>query len=1077
MHTVGAWLRRLQRCLVPALALALAAGVPSAALSLDYHFRSPPKGTAIAVSAQVLSEQERAFIAALPELRVAVALRASQPYEVIGADGEVSGIHAEMLGALAQAFGLRIKPVVLPDWSSALAAVREKQADIVLTVGVTAERLQYLAFTLGATPLPGGLFARRGAEVDLTHARIALERDYQAHEHVRRQYPQATIVTVETTIDALRAVGTGQADAYLGSLLVASDLLAHDPVPGIELNRLHGYGTGYNHFGVRKDWAPLATILNKGMQSVRASGDSALTAALGAALPKGVSLRPPLALSDGESAVLAHTPVWRIGAVRGLALLNDIDANGLHSGIAAEYSEQVAGRLGVATQPVAFANVGAMLDGLRRGEIDLVPFLTRTAARDKEFSYSTPYVEMPYILVARSDGPLYWNLGSLRGKRLALALQHPLRELLAKSYPQIHVVDADNGTDAMDRVSRGEADAAVEVKLFANLRINADSDARLRSVAEVTELPAQFHFATRRNAAELLPLVDRALADLPAAERDRMLRRWVAVDLRPGFAWRRYLPLLVVVAAALLAIGGGTAWWMRRLNREVRQRRRSEELLNDIATTVPGVAFRYVIDAAGALQQHYFTPGAKAFLGIDLDPKRTLLAAIGPLLRPEHRAEAQAEETACLHSGERFKMTCAYRHPDGRERWLHAEAVQARRPQARAVWTGYVVDVSTERELQDRAARLARERHLMLASASHELRAPTHTLSLALQTLAATDLDAAQRGPLRIARDSAQTLGYLLDDVLDAARLDAQALVLHPRSVDLPALLAEIAASWQAVAQGKGLAFVNTVAADVPRSVELDPLRFKQILTNLLSNACKYTAAGQVSLRADMVVPDRLRVVVGDTGVGIEPAEQARLFQPYVTLDDPAVDAVGEHRSGLGLSICWRIAQLMGGAIALDSQRHAGSRFCFELPLQRALHDAGTEARRPAGSTIVVCDDDATSRMLMAQMLRRQGLSVVEAASAEEALAVWRRGGVCAVVTDLHMPGLGGQEMIRQLRAEEAGQSARTAVIICSGSELALNDDEPVATSYDAFLRKPVDVSLLADTLRGLHVAAPGAPA
>jgi two-component system, NarL family, sensor histidine kinase EvgS len=198
-------------------------------------------------------------------------------------------------------------------------------------------------------------------------------------------------------------------------------------VPGIEVNRMLAYGSGYYHFAVRKDWAPL----------------------------------------------LARRPVWRVGAVRGLALLNEIDEHGLHSGIAAEYSDQVARRLGVAVQVRAFDTVAQMLDGLRAGDIDIVPLLTGTPEREREFAYSAPYVEMPYVLVARNDAPLWWGLDSLRGKRLALPLQHALRPLLRERYPDINVLDAEGGTGAMDMVIRGEAEAVIEVKLFANLRINS----------------------------------------------------------------------------------------------------------------------------------------------------------------------------------------------------------------------------------------------------------------------------------------------------------------------------------------------------------------------------------------------------------------------------------------------------------------------------------------------------------------------------------------------------------------------------------------------------------------------------
>ena len=1068
--------------------------LPMAAWALEYRFLAPTKGADLPLSPLVLSVAEREFMAGLPEIKVGIPTPAPRPYESISADGEVSGISAEMLAALAQTFGLHIKPVVLPDWSSTLRAARERQIDLVMTLGVTAERLDYLAFTVGAMPLPGAVFARHGTSSDLSRARFVLERNFLAVDHVRRQYPDASILEVETTLDALRAVAANKADVYLGNLLTAGALLATQPVPGIEVQQLLSYGTGFYHFGVRKDWAPLATILNKGIQTLRHANSTALAALVDANLPGGNQLARPAAaleLPPQQATILSQQPVWRLGAVRGLPMLNDVDAKGLHSGIAAEYAEQVGRRLGVAMPVVGFDNVASMLVALRAGQIDMVPFLTRTPERDKAYAFSKPYVAMPYMLVARSDGPLYWNLDSLRGKRLALALQHPVRELLASHYPDIQIVDAANGNDAMDKVVRREAEAAVEVKLFANLRINADSGATLRAVSDVSDLPAQFHMAVARDRAELMPLVDRALDDIPASERIRMLRRWVALDLQPGFAWRRYLPLLVTGLVALLAIAAGTAWWMRRLAREVAARRRSEDLLNDIATRVPGVAFRYVLNPDGGLRHNYFSPGARAFLGIDLDPHQTVLAALGPHLRPEHRAAAEAEQAASQRSGERFKITCAYQHPDGREVWLHAEAVKSLRPDGTPVWTGFVVDVSTERALQDQLARAARSRHLMLASASHELRAPAHTLSLALASLSTDNLDAVQRSAVRIARDSAQTLAQLLGDVLDAARFEHAPLKISPRDLDPRALLTECADAWRAVAQAKSLDFEVLLAPELPARIHHDPLRLKQVLTNLLSNAFKYTASGSVRLLAEPMPDERLRVQVTDTGAGLSAADQARLFQPFVTLDSAAQTAPEMGRSGLGLSICRRIATLMGGEIGLASQPGVGTQVTLLLPLRRGVLDpdcAGTAPVAPAhGRSVLVCDDDATSRLLMVHMLRQRGLATLDTGLAEDALALWRRGGIGAIVTDLDMPGMDGRALLRAVRADEAALTSanpeatllRTVLVVCSGSTLDADSADlgqaQVADLADAVLLKPVDADTLAQTLASLGVTGDGA--
>jgi two-component system, NarL family, sensor histidine kinase EvgS len=1049
------------------------------------RFRTPAAAApALSLGPQVLTEEERAFIAQLPELRVAITPSPIPPYESVSASGEVAGIQAEMLVPLAKAFGLRIRPVMMSDWPATLNAVRDHEADIVLNIGVTPPRLEYIAFTLGTAPRAGGWFGRRGvASPPFESARIAVEREYATEDVVRREYPAATLVLTTDTPAALEALRRGDADYYLGSLLEVVEVTSQRGMDDIELRHLAGIGTGYYHFGVRKDWAPLATILNKGILSLYGTPGKELSSAL-SRLPAGAPESKRLPLSSKEAALLAGHAVWRVGAVRGLAMLNEVDANGTHSGIAAEYTEQVARRLGAVIQVVAFDNVAAMLDALRDGRIDIVPFLTRTPEREKLYAYSASYVEMPYVIVARNDAPLYWSLDSLRGQRLALAQQHPLRPMLAQRYADIEIVDAADGREAMELVAKGRADAAVEVKLFANLRIASDHIGTLRAVTTVDDLPAQFQFAAARSRAELLPLVDRALADIPAQEHTRMQRRWIAIDARPPeFPWRRYLPVIGVSLAALLMLALITAWWMRRLSREVAARRQSETLLSDIASTAPGVSFRYVISNDGRLVETYVSPACKQVLGVDPPQHRSLAAALADRMPPESAATARAQEQRSLAAGEPFEFNTAYLHPDGSQRRLYAKVVRTGEQGNCSVWTGFVFDVTAEHTLQQQVASEARRRSLLLASASHELRAPTHTLSLALQSLPDGGLNAQQQEALCVAQEATRTLAMLINDVLDTARLDIadDTLRLHPQTVDPRALAHELAQAWGPVARSKQIEFKLELAPDVPATAVLDPLRVKQVLTNLLSNACKYTQQGRVVLRAEMI-DAALRFAVADTGIGIPPQQIERVFQPFETLDDAAVQAGsggngnghnghGES-SGLGLSICRRMAQFMGARLIMQSEPGRGTTVILVLP-EIATRPASVPP--PLEGSVLVCDDDPTGRMLMTHMLLQAGYRAEGVAEGQAALQRWRRGDVAVLVTDLHMPGIGGSGLVRAVRDAEAGNERRTRIVVCSGADPV----DPLAREalawQDAAVPKPVNMNDLVGTLKRLGLR-PDAP-
>ena len=1119
--------------LLPAAVLGAPPQVPakqasSSAAAPSYRFRQPPRAGLILPSADLLTERERAFLATLPVVRVGLNLPDNRPYEVIAVDGEISGIQIEILTHLAQALGVRLQPVVLASFSDALAALRTQQVDMMASVGFEASREAYLTYTLGTAPNPGAIIGRELDnrflnEPSLNGRRVAIERAYVTQYYARRLYPDVLVNDQPDTATALRAVALGEDDYYFGSLLMAMDRLQRDAITGLAVKKTLVYGTGQMHFGVRKDWPLLASALSKGVAALRQSPMPSLQQALQSLGAQTSGVRLALPLNAQEQRQLIGRSVLRVGAVRGLALLNEATPGGGHAGIAADYTAQVAARLGTAVDVLPFDSVALMLDALRAGQIHIAPLLTRTPEREKVFAYSDPYLEMPYHVIARSDAPLYWDLASLHGKRLALTAQHPLREFLASRYPDIRIIDAPPGEGAMDMVASGQADAAVEAKLYANLRISHDNDGVLRQVSRVDEIPAQFHFAASREAAELIPLINRALADIPNTERERLYRRWVAVDIRPVFAWRQYAPLLLAAGAALLLLAAASAWWMRRLAREVRSRSAAEQRLRDVTNSLPGVVFQSVRHADGRVQQGYRSDAVASFLGPGLAADVDLADAMLQRMPAEQADVLRSAWASSLRSGQPFKQTFQYLGlpldgqggtggHDGPEattaaqkphpRWLHCEATARPAAPGLTAWTGYLVDVSGERALQAQLLDAVQAKNLFVASASHELRAPLQTIGLALHRLGTGPLDAAQRQCWQVAQAASQTLVQLIDDVLDLSRFEAGEVRLQPAPVALALLLGQIVAQHRLAAEARGLQLALHLAPGLPEQALLDALRLRQLLANLIGNAIKFTQHGQVTVLAGLHREGQLALTVQDTGVGIAAEQQHRLFEPFAALQHgapaptaaagPVADA--ERSTGLGLAISKRLVLAMHGSISLHSTLGVGTQVQVLLPLppldgsavlgnpstststsSKLTHTTSATTWPPAAArhgTVLLVDDDPVSRQLMAEMLRRAGYAVAEAADAAGALACWRQQALAAVISDRHMPGMDGPSLLRQI-ASEASSSGRP----CPSRLLCTGDADPAcAADADLVLAKPVSMDLLGGALATLGVMPGPAP-
>ena len=375
-----------------------------------------------------------------------------------------------------------------------------------------------------------------------------------------------------------------------------------------------------------------------------------------------------------------------------------------------------------------------------------------------------------------------------------------------------------------------------------------------------------------------------------------------------------------------------------------------------------------------------------------------------------------------------------------------------------------------------------------LANMSHELRTPFNGMLGMLALLETNRLDAEQADHLRTARQSATHLLELLDDILDISKLESGRLDIAPHPLDLHHLLSDVQALMRLSAESKGLALQANVAPEVPQWVLADGKRLRQILFNLMSNAVKFTHRGAVSLRvsaASMASHDSLGAVhevcfvVCDTGIGMDDAMRARLFQRFAQGDASTSRRYGG--TGLGLEISRSLARLMGGDIAADSAPGQGSAFTLKLALPVAAVAAVAAAAavtrrnalpsvgpRPApalagaanggagaGLDLLVVDDHPVNRKFMAALLTRMGHRVRLASDGAEAVTAVGQQLPDLVFMDVHMPVQDGLQATRTLRAGPAPM-AQVPIVALTADVFAETREQVFAAGMNNFLSKPV---------------------
>jgi len=360
-----------------------------------------------------------------------------------------------------------------------------------------------------------------------------------------------------------------------------------------------------------------------------------------------------------------------------------------------------------------------------------------------------------------------------------------------------------------------------------------------------------------------------------------------------------------------------------------------------------------------------------------------------------------------------------------------------------------------------------------LANMSHEIRTPLNGVLGFIHLLQGTSLGPQQQEYLDKAAVSAEHLRGIINDILDFSKIEAGRLDLEAVAFDLRESLGSLAGLLSQRAVEKGLRLSVDLDPALPRWVRGDPLRLGQVLLNLGSNAVKFTETGTVTLAVRLLERAgeslRLRFEVRDTGIGMSETELAGLFQPFTQADDSTTRRFGG--TGLGLVISRRLARLMGGEIEVSSRSGAGS--CFALVL--SLPEAGEPPRpvqppaRPQplrGSAVLLAEDNDLNQHLAKEILRRAGADVAVAGNGREALERLRERTFDAVVMDLQMPGMGGLEAARQIRANPLW--ARLPIIALTADALSTVREQVQAAGMDAYVAKPIDPALLVRTLASL---------
>ena len=362
-----------------------------------------------------------------------------------------------------------------------------------------------------------------------------------------------------------------------------------------------------------------------------------------------------------------------------------------------------------------------------------------------------------------------------------------------------------------------------------------------------------------------------------------------------------------------------------------------------------------------------------------------------------------------------------------------------------------------------------------LANMSHEIRTPMNAVIGMAHLALKTELTARQHNYLSKIQGAGQSLLGVINDILDFSKIEAGKLEMESVTFNLDGVLENLATIVAQQAQEKGLEFLISSESTLPKQLAGDPLRLGQILINLSNNAVKFTEKGEIVVNISELERDEgrinLEITVTDTGIGMDEAQQAKLFKAFSQADESTTRRYGG--TGLGLSICKRLAEMMGGEISVTSEPEQGSCFRFSLWLEISEEQAPKVIATDIRSLkILVVDDNDTAREILTDMLEHCALKVTSVASGVRAIevlksAVQESDPFELVLMDWHMPDMDGIETIRHIR-EELDSAVRPKIVMVTAFGREEIRVEAEALGVETFLLKPVNASMMIDAIAGL---------
>ena len=992
------------------------------------------------------SPAQRQWLRGRKHLLLGTSAPDNPPFDV-ASNSEYQGITAEYASLIGRALGVSVQVLRFTSRQEAVQALKSGRIDMLGSANGYEAAVADIALSRPYAVDQPVLVTReddtRPLDTGLAGLRLSMLYHYLPLEEVRALYPQARLQTFASTSEALNAVAFGQADVFLGDTFSTHFQLHRGHLPSLRMANFGKHeATGFS-FALRREDNVLMSLINVILDTQPANVASSIFKRWSAGSDLLLTDRR-LQLTPREEHWLGEHPSMRVVVTDTSAPLSFFDSSGHFRGITADLLELIRLRTGLKFKIQRASGIGEMIEQVQAGNADLIAAITLGGADGTGLKPSRAYLESPYVIVTRSGRP-FASLEQLKGRRVAVTRHTPAAAILAARHPQIRRIETESTFYSLALLSSGAVDATITTLLDANHAIAANSNLVIR--ASFGSEPASFSMASAKEQAVLASILDKALLSITPEELGVINSRWRGYALHDGGQWREYQRLVIQVVLGIGILLLMALAWNAYLRHQIGQRRQAERALNDqlefMRALLNGTPHpMYVRDREGRLQ----SCNDSYLEAVDASAEEVMGKRLQESLfsNCDYTRQIHADYLQVMAAGTPLIIDRPLRLKD-RELTIYHWILPYRDSlgEVQGIIGGWI-DISERRELiqdlrlaKQQADDANRAKSTFLATISHEIRTPMNAV-IGMLELAVKRADHGQldKSSIEVAYHSAKDLLGLIGDILDIVRIESGHVSLAPEPVELAALIESVRRVFEGQAREKGLMLEMCIEPSARCHALLDPLRFKQILSNLVSNAIKFTHEGHVRIKASVQRGERprLELEVRDSGIGIHDDDLRRLFNPFVQINPQSENA--RTGTGLGLAICRTLCDMMGGHLAIKSLQGVGTQVRLMMPLQCIEPFPVSIEQEPRLYTpnlhlrVLVIDDHPANLLLMAQQLAFLGLKPESARDGREGLEKWRTGHFDVLILDCNMPRMNGYQLAEAVRSEEHRQGLSPCTIL-----------------------------------------------